>query len=947
MKVWHTLSDRIDLHVADRIPESDARRQQQTAAALLERLADRPGVILADEVGMGKTFVALAVAASVALSDREQRPVVVMVPPSLRKKWPTDFSLFREKCLKGMGGDAHARKLDHGEADRAVEFLKLIDDPPERRKSILFVTHGAMSRGLRDGWVRLALLRTAMRWKPDAGLRRAVGRFAGQLLQIPRADSFDPGLWERLLDAPPKRWMKLLREAGVTDCDDDPVPEAIVNAFDRLDSRELNALYEALAAAMPRHNRGDMKERIKAARHVISDKLRTVWKDCLRRLQLRLPLLILDEAHHLKNGQTQLASLFHSPEAIEDADEVTRGELGGVFERMLFLTATPFQLGHHELCSVLERFDGIDWTSAASPSLERTQCGEELVELRRSLDQAQHAALSFDAAWGQLREEDLGGWSHQAVDGWWNGVGKSPVESSNVRIVVNACERTRELFKAAEARLRPWVVRHLKSRQLPAPNGHVQRRERLSGRAILDEVGQDVGGIPIAGESLLPFLLAARAAALMPESRPVFAEGLASSYEAFLHTRQSNRRRKGELEDSPIDTDDEIVSRTDPSTEMRWYLDQLQSLMPLDGPGEIPHPKVSATVNRAVGIWRSGEKVLIFCHYIATGRILRQRISDAIDRELTCMAATKLRCPESEAVDTLERIGNRFFDADSPLRRASDERIASLLDGFPALFRHRDSLIAIVRSNLRTPSFLARHFPIDREALGVGEVSEAFSARDGSGVPLQETLHDFFRFLDRRCGAEERESYIEAARRVQTGSHRGEEVRESYSSEELSADPSQKLVPNVRLVNGATRQETRQRLMRTFNTPFYPEILIASSVMAEGVDLHLNCRHIIHHDLCWNPSTLEQRIGRVDRIGARVERCGQPIRIYLPFVAGTQDEKMHRVVLDRERWFNIVMGDKVPVDARTTDKLAERVPLPLSIAESLQFRLEATDDRRT
>ncbi|WP_367183558.1 helicase-related protein [Lentimicrobium sp.] len=33
---------------------------------------------------------------------------------------------------------------------------------------------------------------------------------------------------------------------------------------------------------------------------------------------------------------------------------------------------------------------------------------------------------------------------------------------------------------------------------------------------------------------------------------------------------------------------------------------------------------------------------------------------------------------------------------------------------------------------------------------------------------------------------------------------------------------------------------------------FTCDILVASSVMAEGVDLHLNCRHIIHHDLCWN-----------------------------------------------------------------------------------------------
>jgi superfamily II DNA/RNA helicase len=117
-------------------------------------------------------------------------------------------------------------------------------------------------------------------------------------------------------------------------------------------------------------------------------------------------------------------------------------------------------------------------------------------------------------------------------------------------------------------------------------------------------------------------------------------------------------------------------------------------------------------------------------------------------------------------------------------------------------------------------------------------------------------------------------------------------------------------------------------------------VLIASSVMAEGVDLHRFCRYVIHHDLCWNPSTLEQRTGRVDRIGAKVERCGQPIRVYLPYLAETQDEKQYRVVMDRERWFNVVMGEKFNVDARSTEKIAQRVPLPATLARELTLRLE-------
>ena len=49
---------------------------------------------------------------------------------------------------------------------------------------------------------------------------------------------------------------------------------------------------------------------------------------------------------------------------------------------------------------------------------------------------------------------------------------------------------------------------------------------------------------------------------------------------------------------------------------------------------------------------------------------------------------------------------------------------------------------------------------------------------------------------------------------------------------------------------------------------------------------------------------------------------------------------MFRVVMDRERWFKVLMGEDYNVDVRTTEKLADRLPLLLSVAEELAFRLE-------
>ena len=43
--------------------------------------------------------------------------------------------------------------------------------------------------------------------------------------------------------------------------------------------------------------------------------------------------------------------------------------------------------------------------------------------------------------------------------------------------------------------------------------------------------------------------------------------------------------------------------------------------------------------------------------------------------------------------------------------------------------------------------------------------------------------------------------------------------------------------------------------------------------------------------------------------------------------------------MDRERWFNVVMGEDYKVDMRTTEKLANRIAFPASAAAELAFKL--------
>lgn len=56
---------------------------------------------------------------------------------------------------------------------------------------------------------------------------------------------------------------------------------------------------------------------------------------------------------------------------------------------------------------------------------------------------------------------------------------------------------------------------------------------------------------------------------------------------------------------------------------------------------------------------------------------------------------------------------------------------------------------------------------------------------------------------------------------------------------------------------------TRRRV--TFNSPFFPHILVSTSIGQEGIDLHRYCDTVVHWNPPESPLALEQREGRIDR----------------------------------------------------------------------------------
>jgi hypothetical protein len=329
--------------VQQRIDPKDAARQARTAREILRRLQTRPGQILADEVGLGKTYTALAVAASVALGNPEAGPVVVMVPPALREKWPVEWGVFRSLYLKGAS-------LHDTEARDGLAFLRILDDPAESRANIVFLTHGAFRAQMRDPWVKLGLLRQVLlhRHGFDRELH-AIQKFGLSVVGEGRLESKHPGLASELLDTPLSGWRKVLTRWGLQP-EDDPVPASLVKAIPHINVVPLLEALRGLPSNWSLHSGA----KVQAVASALNQAIRGLWEVWLSRASFRSPLLILDEAHHVKNRYTQLASLFaNDPDRAE-------GALFERFERMLFLTATPFQLGHGELVEVLSRFRAVD-----------------------------------------------------------------------------------------------------------------------------------------------------------------------------------------------------------------------------------------------------------------------------------------------------------------------------------------------------------------------------------------------------------------------------------------------------------------------------------------------------------------------------------------------------------------------------------------------------------
>ncbi len=121
---------------------------------------------------------------------------------------------------------------------------------------------------------------------------------------------------------------------------------------------------------------------------------------------------------------------------------------------------------------------------------------------------------------------------------------------------------------------------------------------------------------------------------------------------------------------------------------------------------------------------------------------------------------------------------------------------------------------------------------------------------------------------------------------------------------------------NPLMIHGDIPMDERREIIDLFHDNPASRILLSSEVGSEGIDLQF-CRIIINYDLPWNPMKVEQRIGRIDRLGQKSEK----ITILNLSVIDTIEEKILERLYNRIGIFERSLGDLEQILGEITEKL--------------------------
>ncbi|MDP1729135.1 MAG: SNF2-related protein, partial [archaeon] len=104
----------------------------------------------------------------------------------------------------------------------------------------------------------------------------------------------------------------------------------------------------------------------------------------------------------------------------------------------------------------------------------------------------------------------------------------------------------------------------------------------------------------------------------------------------------------------------------------------------------------------------------------------------------------------------------------------------------------------------------------------------------------------------------------------------------------------------VEFIGGLDREEKTKRIKEFKENA---DILISTDTGAEGLNFQF-CSNLINYDLPWNPMSVEQRIGRLDRIGQKKD-----MNIYSLATKNTMEERVVDLIINKMCCIGMVIGE--------------------------------------
>jgi SNF2 family DNA or RNA helicase len=108
-------------------------------------------------------------------------------------------------------------------------------------------------------------------------------------------------------------------------------------------------------------------------------------------------------------------------------------------------------------------------------------------------------------------------------------------------------------------------------------------------------------------------------------------------------------------------------------------------------------------------------------------------------------------------------------------------------------------------------------------------------------------------------------------------------------------------------IHGDIPIEERYAKIRQFKNGDF-DILLSSEVGSEGLDMQF-CNVIVNYDLPWNPMRVEQRIGRIDRIGQKFDK----LHIFNLCIQGSIEDRIFNRLYEKLNIFESTLGELEPI----------------------------------